>query len=189
MRFSILGSGSKGNATVVAHDDCHLLIDAGFSARELTRRLHTVGLKAYDLNALFITHAHSDHSKGAPQNCRQYDLPTFATSKAHMACHRVGGLADWNPLEPQKPLSFGPFEITPIPVKHDSPGTVAFIIEADDNRLGIITDLGNFNDDLVAACQDLDVLYIEFNHDLEMLWEGPYPHRLKKRSGLRLWAP
>ena len=84
-------------------------------------------------------------------------------------------------MEPQKPLSFGPFEITPIPVKHDSPGTVAFIIEADDNRLGIITDLGNFNDDLVAACQDLDVLYIEFNHDLEMLGKGPYPHRLKKR--------
>ena len=77
MRFSITGSGSKGNATVVAHDDCHLLIDAGFSARELTRRLHTVGLKAYDLNALFITHAHSDHSKGGATDCRQYEFTYF----------------------------------------------------------------------------------------------------------------
>ena len=181
MRFSILGSGSKGNSTLVEHDGFRILVDAGFSARELTKRLHLLGLKAHDINALFITHAHSDHSKGAPRIAGSMNIPTFATSKAHMACHKVGGLANWNALEPGQPMRLGPFDIMPVAVKHDSPGTVAFVIEADGHRLGIITDLGNFNDELVAKCQELDVLYLEFNHDLEMLYDGPYPVRLKRR--------
>lgn len=181
MRFSILGSGSKGNSTLVEHKGFRILVDAGFSARELTKRLHLVGLKAHDMNALFITHAHSDHSKGAPRIAGSMNIPTFATAKAHMACHKVGGLSNWNELKAGQSMTLGPFEIMPVAVKHDSPGTVAFIIEADGNRLGIITDLGNFNDELVARCQELDVLYLEFNHDLEMLYDGPYPVRLKRR--------
>ena len=73
------------------------------------------------------------------------------------------------------------FEVLPVSVPHDSPGTVAFVIEAAGQRLGICTDLGSFNREIVAAFQNLDVLYLEFNHDLDMLFEGPYPHRLKKR--------
>ena len=181
MRFSILGSGSKGNSTLVEHEGFRILVDAGFSARELTKRLQLLGLKAHDIDALFVTHAHSDHSKGAPRIAGSMNIPTFATKKAHMACHKVGGLANWNALEAGQQIALGPFEITPVAVKHDSPGTVAFVIEAQGHRLGIITDLGNFNDELVAHCQNLDVLYLEFNHDLEMLYEGPYPIRLKRR--------
>ncbi len=181
MRFSILGSGSKGNCTLVEHNGTRLLIDAGFSAREIKNRLATKDLLPNQINAIFITHAHSDHSKGAPRLAGAMNIPTFATSKAHMACHKVGGLANWNQLVPGQAMSFGAFTILPIQVPHDSPGTVAFVIEAEGHRLGILTDLGSFNQNIVDHFQNLDVVYLEFNHDLDMLFEGPYPHRLKRR--------
>ena len=190
LRVTVLGSGSRGNAVLVEGNDTTVLIDAGFNPRALTRRLLLAGKQPADIQALVLTHEHTDHACGAAAACARWSWPLYATagtlnslpdsaSYPHNVLHRA---------PTHEPFQIGGFSIVATPVPHDANEPVALIIT--DNlsgcRVGIATDLGHVPATLPAQFERLDVLVIESNHDERMLAEGPYPWMLKKRVGSQL---
>ncbi len=185
MRVCVLASGSKGNALVVQGGSTGagttLLVDCGLTPKLLRARLHAVGLELPSLDALLVTHAHADHVVGALRLGGALRLKSYATRATQRQLSRRGGLVHFTPVEPGVPFVVGDFTVTAVAVPHDAPGTVAYVIEHDGERFGVCTDLG-FPDPRVArALGGCDTLHLEFNHDIDMLWDGPYPPRLKNR--------
>ena len=191
MRMAVLGSGSGGNAVVVTSGGHHLLIDAGFSCRQLEKRLGLLGIEAADLDALLLTHEHGDHVRGAPLLARRYDLPIHATAGTLNHMGLGGGLLPFED-EPDSPTSHvirsgAPIEVAGFRVEafqlpHDAAEPVGFTLEdAAGARLGLVGDLGCRSQLAWGRLNDLDGLILETNHDLSMLREGPYPWHLKQR--------
>ena len=183
MRLAILGSGSRGNALVLESGGRRILIDAGFSCRELERRLRLVGIEPETLEALVLTHEHSDHVRGADRLARRYRLPVWATSgtlgstalgeETRRAARRLvsGVLAE-----------IAGFAVEPFAIPHDAAEPVGFAVEdGAGRRLGLVADLGNRSRLAWGRLAELDVLVLETNHDLGMLRDGPYPWSLKQR--------
>ncbi len=186
MRFASLGSGSEGNATLIAAADTCLLLDCGFSLRALRQRLAVLQLDLQDLQALLVTHEHSDHCRGVLALAKAAGLPVYATagtaqSRWLAACP---GLVR---IEAGDVLRIGALRVTAHGVPHDAREPVQFTFQSDDlggqpgKRLGILTDLGSFTAPLIQAYRSLDALVIEANHDPEMLARGSYPQSLKER--------
>lgn len=181
MRVCVLASGSKGNALVVQGGGTTVLVDCGLTPKLLRARLNAVGLELPSLDALLITHAHADHVVGALRLGAALRLRSYATRATQRQLSRRGGLVHFTPVEPSVPFEVGALTVTAVAVPHDAPGTVAYVIEHGGERFAVCTDLG-FPDPRVArALGGCDTLYLEFNHDEEMLWAGPYPPRLKNR--------
>lgn len=186
VRVDVLGSGSRGNCTLVQAGRTRLLIDAGLSRREVARRLDTVGVAVDDLDAVLLTHAHGDHVRGVPVLCRRHAVPVVA----HEDTFREAGLEDeslpeWLALEPGRPMILGDVTVEPFMVPHDAETTVGFRLESEGVAVGYCTDLGHVTALVRQRLSDLDVLVLESNHDLEMLRDGPYPWSLKQRVGGR----
>jgi phosphoribosyl 1,2-cyclic phosphodiesterase len=186
-RIVPLGSGSQGNATLVEVDSTRLLVDAGLSARALERRLGAVGVEPGDLDAVLLSHEHSDHARGAERFSKRHGVPVVCdhgtleamdVSRAH--------LADWQPLEPGRLLEIGGARIDAFPVPHDAVRPVGFAIEGRGTRVAIVTDLGHATTLVLERLRGCDLLMIEANHDDRMLRDGPYPWQLKQRVGGRL---
>ena len=182
LRAAVLGSGSGGNATIVESVDGCLLLDAGFSCRELERRLDVVGRCAADVDAVLLTHEHNDHSRGASRFARRHQVPVYGTRGTYRdpALGGLGSLA--RPMGPGVPLTMAGFRIDVFPVSHDAREPVGIVVESSGGyRLGLVTDLGRRTAEAWRNLRDLDVLLLESNHDLDMLRTGPYPWRLKER--------
>ncbi len=186
MRFASLGSGSRGNATLVEHGDQRLLIDCGFSIKETFSRLHRLGVDPQTLTALLVTHEHSDHIKGVGPVARKLGLPVFMTPGTFRG-RDYGVLPYLNLIEGYRPFQLGNIVINPVAVPHDSREPSQFIFEADGRRLGILTDLGSISSHVEDAYEHCDALVLEANHDPQMLASGPYPPSLKQRVG-GLWG-
>jgi phosphoribosyl 1,2-cyclic phosphodiesterase len=185
LRFCCLGSGSQGNAFVVEACDgqatVQILVDDGFSPRELERRLSRAGVDVAALAAIFVTHEHSDHSGGVAAFANRRELAVYATDGTARAAgfeHRVRRLHN---LRAGGTVEIGPLRIVPIAVPHDAAEPVQFAFTDGSHRLAIVTDLGHPAMDVVAQLAGLDALVLEFNHDLDMLRAGPYPAFLKAR--------
>lgn len=180
--FTVLGSGSRGNATVVSDGATTILFDAGFSGKELARRMKLVGLDPKDIDAVFISHEHSDHIKGAGVISRRYDLAVHATRKVHegkiLSREKLKGECR---LVPGSPVIFDAFKVTPFEVPHDASQTIAFRIENAGKRMAIATDMGHTPPGVISKLRNCDALVLESNHDVEMLKNGPYPWPLKQR--------
>src|SRR5688500_18198062 len=187
LRVVVLGSGSAGNAVVVEHGSHRLLIDAGFSARELERRLRRVGIEPASLEALILTHEHGDHVYGANRLARRHHLPIYATA---------GTLAGTRLSEPVRrgtqiirsgaPFLVGQFEVRPFAVPHDAREPVGLRIADPLGRsVGLVADLGCRSQLAWEALREVDVLLLETNHDLDLLRTGPYPWTLKQRVASR----
>ncbi len=183
MRLAILGSGSRGNAMVLESGDRLLLIDAGFSCRELERRLAILGLAAEALSALLLTHEHSDHVRGADVLTRRYQLPVYGTAgtldgaklapEVRSRAHRVSSGV---------PMEVEGFQVEPFAIPHDAAEPVGFAVEdAAGRRVGLAADLGSRSRLAWGRMTELDCLVLETNHDLGMLRNGPYPWHLKQR--------
>lgn len=189
MRFAVLGSGSKGNALVVQANEesgslattTTILIDCGLAPRTLQQRLASLGLEIRHIQALCITHGHGDHIASADKIASGYRIHTYATDEAQQGRAARGGFVHFKPFKPDVPFQIGALTIHPFSTPHDSPGSVGFVITDGKHRLGICTDLGYPAENVVTALQDLDILYLEFNYDDDMLRYGPYPSFLKER--------
>ncbi len=186
LRFASLGSGSRGNSTLVEWDSGTLLIDCGFSVRETTQRLERLGKRAEDLTAILVTHEHADHIKGVAPLSRRYNLPVYMTPGTYQS-RDLGVLPDLRLIEGYAPFALDQLKIIPVAVPHDAREPAQFIFECGGTRLGILTDLGSITAHVEGHYQDLDAMVLEANHDPFMLASGPYPPSLKQRVG-GLWG-
>lgn len=180
MQFAVLGSGSRGNATLVRSGSTCLMVDCGFSVRETEARLARVGCDADSIGAILVTHEHADHSKGVGAFARKYRLPVWAT-RGTATVARFGELSSLSRLDAEQDFTLGDLQIQTYPVPHDAREPCQYCFSDGDARLAILTDAGsttNHMEQLISGC---DALLLECNHDQDMLWEGLYPQRLKQR--------
>ena len=182
MRLCVLGSGSSGNALVVESGTRRLMVDAGFSCRELEKRLKLAELQPDGLDALILTHEHSDHCRGASLLARRYGLEVYATEGTLEKLAPVFKGVTTHRISSGSILDLGKFQVEPFAIPHDAAEPVGLVIEDEGgNRLGLAADLGTCSRLAWGRLVDLDFLVIETNHDLEMLRSGPYPWSLKQR--------
>ena len=185
MRFASLGSGSRGNATLVSQAKTTLLIDCGFSARETEKRLQRVGVDASKLTAIVLTHEHADHINGVRVLARKYNLPVFATAgTAGCLSADLAGLV--TEFSSHDVFNINDIEVNPFPVPHDAREPSQFVFNDGHHRLGILTDLGMITPVIEQALSLCDALLLEANHDIDMLDNGDYPDHLKYRVSGRL---
>jgi phosphoribosyl 1,2-cyclic phosphodiesterase len=183
LRFASLGSGSRGNALLLETPHVRLLIDCGFPAREIERRLSKLSVDPQTLDGILVTHEHGDHIRGVGAMARRYALPVWMTVGT---CRNAsyGELPSFNSIDCHAGwLSFGDLEVLPFPVPHDAREPCQFIFQAAGRRLGLLTDTGHITPHISALLQGCDSLILEFNHDREMLATGPYPPSLQARVG------
>ena len=187
LRLAVLGSGSAGNATCIEGGGARILLDAGFSCRELGQRLRAIDVEPHRLDGLVITHEHADHIRGAALFSRKHGVPVYCTAATFRAAglDRAGvhghGVSAHVAVEPGVPFAIGGLSLLPFPVPHDAVDTVGYAIDSGGSRLGYATDLGHDPAPVRAALRDCDVLMLESNHDVEMLRRGPYPLVVKER--------
>lgn len=182
MRFASLGSGSRGNSTLVEWSEGALLIDCGFSVKEAELRLLRLGKTAAELTAILVTHEHSDHIKGVAALARRYKLPVYITPGTYHS-RDMGELPELNLIHAYKPFVVNGLNVTPVAVPHDAREPAQFVFEYAGLRLGILTDLGSITPHVEASYQACDALVLEANHDPFMLASGIYPPSLKHRVG------
>ncbi len=182
MRMHVLSSGSKGNLTFLETAGVRILVDVGLSCKEATRRLQAVGVDPESLDAILVTHEHSDHIRGVSVTSRRYKLPVWIGARAWK---RVSVReTDWflvNEFRPERPFCIGDLEILPFRVPHDAADPVAYRFQSPEGRAGLVTDLGHAPEPVVRALLGSDLLVLESNHDETMLETGPYPDYLKRR--------
>lgn len=179
LRFAMLGSGSRGNATLVECGNTRILIDCGFSTVETCRRLQRLGLDGEDLTAILVTHEHSDHISGVARLARRFSLPVFTSAGTAQG----GRLENFSPINVHTAFELGNLEITPVTVPHDAREPCQFVISNGEYRLGVLTDTGHITPHIIESYTGLDALILEANHDKTMLAEGIYPAALKQRVG------
>lgn len=173
-----LGSGSRGNATVIAGPAGSLLVDAGFSGKELARRAEMVGCKLEAIRAIVVTHGHDDHIRGAGVLSRRLGVPVWGTSATLRSRRGLRGDEPRSTLPRHGTVSIAGLEVASWPAKHDKPGTVILRIAG---RVGLATDLGHAGPAERDFLSGLDMLLLEFNHDKERLLAGDDPPWLKQR--------
>jgi phosphoribosyl 1,2-cyclic phosphodiesterase len=182
LKFSILSSGSAGNSLYIEADGKRILIDAGLSEKKLSQRMALIDRSLSGLDAVFVTHEHSDHIRGVGPLVRKHQLPLYTTEGTYnQASATMGKLTGFTPIRAGQPVEFGELVIEPYATPHDAEESVAFVIHYRGLRLGIATDLGRVTPEVVDKLQKMDVLLIESNHDVEMLDAGPYPWVTKRR--------
>jgi phosphoribosyl 1,2-cyclic phosphodiesterase len=182
MRFTSLGSGSKGNATVIDCNDTLILIDCGFSVRETEKRLNKLGLEASDLSAILVTHEHTDHIRGVLPLARKHQLTVMMTAGTSKTLKDPSGV-DLKLINSDSEINVGGFRVRPISVPHDAREPVQYILRGAGVSLGILTDLGSITPYVVSSYRCCDGLLLEANHDTAILANGPYPPSIKARVG------
>ena len=177
-----LQSGSNGNSIYVETPDARLLFDAGISGHKAYQRLNQHGRDINEIDAVIISHNHTDHIGHAGVFQRRFSLPLYITAGAFDAGKgRLGVLSDIRHFQPGQTLNFAHTTVQTIPTAHDGIDSVAFVICYQGKKLGIFTDLGHCFDGIDGWLNDLDGLYLESNYDPQMLDDGPYPPWLKQR--------
>jgi phosphoribosyl 1,2-cyclic phosphodiesterase len=181
MRFASLGSGSRGNATLVEQGETLLLIDCGFSLRETERRLLRLGRDPAQVSAVLVTHEHGDHISGVALFARRYGVPVWLSAGTHAACSN--GIAGSQIFNSHAAFAIGELEVTPYPVPHDAREPTQFVFGNGEHRLGVLTDAGSLTPHIERQLSACDALLLECNHDRAMLANGVYPPMLKVRVG------
>jgi len=182
MRTFSLQSGSNGNAIYVEADSVRLLFDAGISGALAERRMAVHGRDIRDVDALIISHDHIDHVRCAGVYQRKFGLPIYMTRRTQSATWcRLGKLSDVRYFQSGDSVSFGHVVVHTVRTPHDAADGVAFVVECEGKRLGILTDLGHPFHGLQNVLEQVDAAYLECNYDPEMLETGSYPPVLKAR--------
>ncbi len=184
MRLSVLGSGSQGNATLVEAGSTRVLVDAGFSGRDLVRRLETLDVAPESVDAIVITHDHGDHTRGMGVFARRYSVPVHLTERTEAACERLlrGDVRTSN-YRAGHPFHVGRIRVDPFLTVHDAVDPVGVTVSDRDTgtRLGIATDLGRPTAHVRHCLSSCDFLVVEANHDEVLLRTSPYPWSVKSR--------
>lgn len=184
MRVSVLGSGSRGNAVLVEGGGTRLLVDAGFSARDLARRLERVEVEPESLAGIVITHDHGDHTRGMGVFARRHGTPLFLTRGTRDACASLlRGTESIREYRAGHPFQVGGLTVEPFLTVHDArePVGVALVDPETGGRLGVATDLGRPTAGIRHALSRCDILILEANHDDLLLQDAPYPWSVKAR--------
>ena len=179
-----LQSGSNGNCIYLETQSTRLLIDAGISARQATARLAATGRDIQTVDALLVTHDHSDHTRSMGTYHRKFNIPVVVTQKTLAAiCSRSkqGRLSNIHSFVSGESIQMGELAVESIRTPHDSVDGVAFVLDDGVSRIGIFTDLGHIFTGLNEALATLDAVVIESNYDPQMLENGLYPEHLKQR--------
>ena len=186
MQIASLGSGSKGNATLVNYDKTTILVDCGFSLRQFEQRLSRLEISPQQIDAILVTHEHSDHSSSVVRLAKKYNIQVWSTVGTARRVFDDG--FTYNEICGGEPIIIGCFEVLPVTVPHDAGEPVQFVFcHADSGRkLGILTDTGHITNHIIKAYDNLDGLLLEFNYDKAMLEAGPYPYSLKQRVSGKL---
>jgi phosphoribosyl 1,2-cyclic phosphodiesterase len=182
MRFASLGSGSRGNATLLEAGGSLLLVDCGFSVRETNARLARLGISAGQLSAILVTHEHTDHSSGVGRMSRRHQLPVY-TSHGTYASGRLGDVHELRYFHSEAGFKVGAIDVMPVAVPHDAREPCQFVFRHGGHQLGVLTDLGNITPLVSQHYAGCHALLLECNHDPDMLRAGPYPENLKRRVG------
>ena len=180
MRFTSLGSGSKGNATVVNCGDTLILIDCGFSIRETEKRLARVGIGADDLTSILVTHEHADHIRGVLPLARKHQLTVMMTTGTCKTLKDCSGV-NLELISSDSEFKVGGLDVVPVSVPHDAREPVQYVVRGAGVTLGVLTDLGSITPHVVNNYSCCDGLLLEANHDIDMLANGSYPQTLKNR--------
>ena len=183
MRLTVLGSGSRGNAILLESGGGALLVDAGFSLRDLSKRLAAAGCDPARLVGVALTHEHGDHVRGAPSAAAAWHIPILASAGtlAALAPHLKPGTAT-RTLAASAPLACGSFTLRAYPTAHDAADAIMLVVEdAEGRRAGIAYDVGSPTTALAHACRELDALVLEANHDEVLLRSSDYPPAVRAR--------
>lgn len=182
MQFASLGSGSRGNATLIGAGDTLVLVDCGFSCKETERRMARLDRSPEQLSAVLVTHEHGDHIRGVPVLARKYGLPVWLTRGTHLLLQDDGSL-DIHYIDGNSRQALGDLEVHPYTVPHDAREPCQFVFTDGAHRLGVLTDTGRVTAHIRASLDACDALLLECNHDTVMLENGPYSSHLKQRVG------
>ncbi len=184
MRLIVLGSGSSGNTLYVESGETRVLIDVGLSARETARRMSDVGIDPSRLDAIVVTHEHSDHVKGVRVMSKTAGVPVFVSgaTRAELPFKEGDDGVLWGEMiSSSQPFRIGSLDFHPFTIPHDGVDTFAFTVESSGVKVGVVTDLGYITRLVSERLRGSDLIVIESNHDRDMLKVGPYPWPLKQR--------
>lgn len=186
MEFKLcsLFSGSSGNATYIGTDDTNILVDAGSSGRNVIKALKNIDINPCELDAILVSHEHSDHIKSAGILSRKLNIPIYANEGTwHAMETKLGNVARHNIRVFNSNMDFyiKDIGIQPLLVPHDASEPVGFCFYYSSKKISITTDLGHTNNKIIKSVMDSDLVLLEANHDVHMLQVGPYPWLLKKR--------
>ncbi len=183
MKFCSLYSGSSGNALYVSAQDTSILIDAGLTGKSIISAMDAIGENMADIQAILITHEHSDHIKGAGILSRKFNIPVYANEKTWAVMEPLlGNVKLENKRLINGETSINDLNIRTFRVPHDSAGCIGFTIEDREGKImSAVTDMGVFTREIRDGIKDSDLILIESNHDTQMLKYGPYPFALKRR--------
>jgi len=195
MRFASLGSGSEGNALLVAagtKSSCSgtrqtlVLMDCGFGLQDTLSRMARLGVSPEQLSGIAVTHEHGDHIYGVARLARKFNLPVWLTHGTLSSQPEIfSGISNLHEIDPNQPFVIGDIEIIPYPVPHDAAEPVQFVFNDGMRRLGVLTDAGCSTAHIERTLSGCHALVLECNHDSDMLMNGEYPYSIKQRVGGR----
>jgi len=180
IQFCSLGSGSKGNGTLISFADTMVLIDCGFSVKETCRRLSLKGVVPEQISAILVTHEHADHIAGVSGFSNKYAIPVLVNkgTSLHAKCATIKNQTIFNS---HHSFDLGGFNVLPVAVPHDSREATQFVLTAGEQSIGLLTDVGHITRHIVDSYSNCDALMLEFNYEHEALMQGVYPISLKRR--------
>ncbi len=184
MRLCSIASGSSGNCIYVGTDDTHLLIDTGVSAKRIEEGLRSIDVEPNDLSGILITHEHSDHVQGLRVFTKKHPVAIYATEgtldgvKLELPADSQGRVAQ---IEYDNEFAVGDVQVHPFAISHDAARPVSYSFSCEGHKIGMATDLGYYDETIVESLKDAEILYLEANHDVNMLMVGSYPYVLKQR--------
>lgn len=184
LSFANLGSGSRGNASVVLGSGGGLLVDCGLSCLQIQRRLRQLGIDPDRIDGIVVTHEHSDHVAGLALTARTFGVEAWMTPRCEKKLRGTRKLPDpviVHRVAPGRLFQVGGLEVEAFRIPHDSIDPIGFVVGEGSGRIGFATDLGTPTDPVVAKLSECQAVLLEFNHDVEMLLEGDYPWSLKQR--------
>lgn len=184
LRFSVLASGSTGNAFYIESDETRLLVDAGLSGRQIDRLFQEINIDPHTLTGILVTHEHSDHIKGLGVIARKYNLPIYANWKTWRAMEdSIGKLSVEQKFEfaTGKVKTFNDLDVQSFAVSHDAAEPMFFTFHKDDRKVALVTDLGYVSESIKRTVDNADAYIFEANHDVDMLRMGRYPWSVKRR--------
>jgi phosphoribosyl 1,2-cyclic phosphodiesterase len=171
LSITVLGSGSSGNCAVIRTDRSRFLVDAGLSARRITQRLEEVGLSVSELDGILLTHEHGDHTAGLEILCRKYEVPLYCTALTQETL--LSGFAKakpkWRLMQTGSAFDFQDLRIECFPVPHDAVDPVGFLIQDEESRLGVLSDVGFITNLIRDRLKGVHTLFMEANYDGPLL--------------------
>lgn len=184
IRFSVLASGSTGNAFFIETDETKLLVDAGLSGIQLERLFSQINIDPSTLHGILVTHEHGDHIKGLGVMARKYNLPIYANQKTWGAMEKSIGKISLEQkflFETNEVKTFGNLDIESFAVSHDAIDPMFFTFHQGNRKVALVTDLGYVSERIKKTIEDADAYIFEANHDVGMLRMGRYPWSVKRR--------